>query len=257
MGNPHGSPIWYELLTKDIDASVAFYGDVIGWTAADSGQADRSYRILSANGTGIGGMMQLTDQMCAHGARPVWLGYIGVDDVDAASAAITGDGGTILMQPQDIPGVGRFAMFADRQGVPSYVMKGFVDGTSTAFSQNLAGHCSWNELVTSDQADALSFYARHFGWSKGDVMPMGAMGDYQFITHHGTTIGAMMTRPPESPPPGWNYYFRVADFDAATARATKAGATIVHGPSEVPGGDYIINAIDPQGVSFALVGLRN
>ena len=32
--NPHGSFIWYELLTADPDAAAGFYGDAIGWTAA-------------------------------------------------------------------------------------------------------------------------------------------------------------------------------------------------------------------------------
>lgn len=254
MANPEGSFIWYELLTKDLEASLAFYGDVAGWDSVESGQTDRNYRILLANGTGVGGVMQLTEDMCANGARPVWLGYIGVDNVDAKAAAIAADGGSILMQPQDIPGVGRFAMFADRQGVVSYLMTGGVDGTSTAFAQALPGHCSWNELATSDPTDALAFYARHFGWTKGDLMSMGPLGEYQFITHHGTTIGAIMASPAEGPPPGWNYYFRVADIDAATACAAKASAKMVHGPSEVPGGDYIINAVDPQGAMFSLVG---
>lgn len=256
MTNKHGAFIWYELLTKDPDASAAFYGDVIGWTSSASGQPGMDYWVLAMNGAGVGGMMQLTEAMCASGARPLWLAYIGVDDVDAAAAAIAGDGGTILMAPQDIPGVGRFAMFADRQGIPAYVMKGSSDGTSTAFSPSLAGHCSWNELRTSDQADALAFYARHFDWVKADAMPMGEMGDYQFITHHGTTLGAVMTAPVGAPAM-WNYYFRVADIDAAIARATKAGATIVHGPVEVPGGDHIINALDPQGAAFSLVGQRH
>ena len=219
MADPHGSFIWYELLTRDAEAAGAFYGEVVGWTNADSGLADRSYRILMADGAGIGGMMQLSGEMIEHGAKAVWLGYFGVDDVDTTIAAIRADGGTILMEPFDIPQVGRVAMFADRQGIPSYVMRGAVDGTSGAFSPTTPRHCSWNELRTSDQADALAFYVRHFNWVAGDTMDMGPMGTYQFVGIGGVTHGAVMTRPPDGPPPGWNYYMRVADIDAAIARA--------------------------------------
>ena len=34
------------------------------------------------------------------------------------------------------------------------------------------------------------------------------------------------------------------------------GGKILHGPSQVPGGGWIVQASDPQGASFALVGSR-
>lgn len=147
-------------------------------------------------------------------------------------------------------------MVADPQGIAFYVMRGASDGTSTAFKPMVDGHCSWNELVTGDQSAALAFYTNQFGWKKGDVMPMGPMGDYQFIDHRGGMIGAMMTRPEGGPPPMRNYYFRVANIDAAASTATAKGATIMHGPTEVPGGDFVFQATDPQGAMFGLVGSR-
>jgi predicted enzyme related to lactoylglutathione lyase len=57
-------------------------------------------------------------------------------------------------------------------------------------------------------------------------------------------------------PPLWTYYFRVANLDTAKVRAETGGGTIMHGPQEVPGGDHILIASDPQGAMFALVGAR-
>lgn len=85
---------------------------------------------------------------------------------------------------------------------------------------------------------------------------MGPVGKYQFITQQGVVIGAMMNKPPEAPVPGWTYYFRVADIDVATEKTRALGGTLMHGPVEVPGGDSIIIAADPQGAVFALVGTR-
>jgi predicted enzyme related to lactoylglutathione lyase len=55
---------------------------------------------------------------------------------------------------------------------------------------------------------------------------------------------------------GWTYYIRVADIGAAHKAIVAGGGTVLHGPQEVPGGDYIIVGIDPQGASFGLVGKK-
>src|SRR3546814_13015841 len=121
---------------------------------------------------------------------PVWLGYIGVDDVDAAVAKIKQVGGDVHLPPTDIPNVGRFAMVADPQGVVFYVMRGDGEEASTAFAGMTPGHCRWNELVPRDQAAALDFYIDQFGWEKGDAQPMGAAGDSHVTDHHGERTGA-------------------------------------------------------------------
>ena len=119
------------------------------------------------------------------------------------------------------------------------------------------GHCGWNELLCNDQEAALDFYGEMFGWEKGDALPMGEMGDYRFINHGGEMIGAVMNRPKDGPPPMWNYYFRVNGIDAAVERIRENGGSVTVGPMEVPGGDWVVNGIDPQGAMFSLVGAKN
>jgi predicted enzyme related to lactoylglutathione lyase len=254
--NPHGSFIWYELPTADPDAAAAFYGDVIGWTAAGAGQPGIDYRLFFANGTPVAGHMKLPDGAEEAGMRPGWLGYIGVDDVDSAVADIVGAGGRVHMPAMDMEGVGRMALVADPQGVPFYVMRGASEEASASFEATMAGHCSWNELSTPDQAGALGFYTGRFGWQAGEVMPMGEMGGYQFLHHGGGMIGAMMTTPPGMPA-GWRFAFGVRDIEEAAAKIAAAGGTIHHGPVEVPGGDRVVMASDPQGARFMAVGPRS
>ena len=254
MPNPHGTFIWYELLTTDTEASGAFYTDLIGWTRAGFDSSVEGYQIFSAGEAGVGGMMKLPDGAQEKGMRPGWFGYIGVDDVDASVAAITAAGGAVHMPAMDMEGVGRMAMVADPQGVVFYVMRGTSEQSSNAFDPTKDGHCSWNELSTSDPAGAIDFYTRLFNWTKGGSMAMGEMGDYQFLDLGGKTFGAVMKSMQSGPPPAWTFYFRVPDIDAATDRAKAKGANIMHGPAEVPGGDFIIVGADPQGATFALVG---
>ncbi len=258
MTNPHGSFIWYELLTSDADAAQEFYGKVVGWSFGDSGQAGMDYRIINAGHEGVGGIMPISADMAAGGARPIWLGYIGVDDVDAGVAAIIKAGGTVQMPCKDIEGVGRIAMVADAQGALFYVMRGASDQDSTAFAAAQAkdGHWAWNELATSDSEAAVAFYTGQFGWRQEGDMDMGPMGKYRFFHHGPGMIGAVMTKPPEMPVSLWSYYARVPDIDAAIATVKAEGGQILRGPDEIPGGEFSVNAMDPQGAGFALVGPR-
>lgn len=255
MTNPHGTPIWYELMTADPDAAKRFYDRVIGWTVEPQPSGELDYRMITtAGGDNAGGVMRLTPEMMAGGARAGWMLYLGVDDVDATVAAARDAGATVIMPPWTIAGVGRMALLSDPQGAPFYVMRGAVEGDSTAFDPQGTGKCSWNELSSDDPAGAMDFYATVFGWTYPDRMPMGALGDYVFVEAGGERIGAIMPRQPDSPAGRWRFYFRVADIAAAADAVTGGGGVVHHGPAEVPGGDRIIVASDPEGVDLGVVG---
>ncbi len=263
MSNKHGDFIWYELLTSDADAAGDFYGKVIGWSSTSSVQPDMDYRFFSSGdgsdmADGVGGFMAITPDMAAGGAVPCWLGYIGVDDVDASVAAITSAGGTVQMPAMDLEGVGRMAMVSDAQGAPFYVMMSANDETSHSFASETpkAGHCAWNELSTTDTAAAVDFYTAQFGWRQEGDMDMGPMGKYLFLHHGAGMIGAIMPKMPQMPVSAWTYYFRVPDVDVAVETIKANGGTVLQEPVEIPGGDYSMNALDPQGAAFGLVGGR-
>lgn len=254
MVNPHGSFIWYELMTTDPDAASRFYGDVVGWTISDPAPSgDVEYRFIHAPDSSAGGVLTLTQEMCDGGARPMWLGYIGCDDVDAAVAKAVEAGGKLQMEPFDAPGVGRIAMIADPQGVPIYLMRGASDDDSTAYQRHGLGHVSWNELMTTDREAALAFYRDHFNYEKVGGMDMGPeLGEYSFIAHAGETVGAVMKGSPESPA-AWQFYFRVPDTDAAVEKVTAGGGQVLFGPMDVPTGERVLVGLDPQGAAFGLV----
>lgn len=256
--NPTGDFIWYELMTPDPGAAKAFYDAVVGWDIEPQPAGEMDYRMIRrSDGGHAGGVLRITPEMTSEGARPTWLGYINVADVDDCVASIERSGGKNLMT-HDIPDVGRIAMVADPQGAPFYVMKpipprGDFNGRSDVFSRDAQQRVGWNELATSDQKAALDFYTSRFGWTKGEAMPMGEMGDYRLLSHHDLPIGAIMTKAANRPA-RWRFYFRVPDVDSAKSAIEAGGGTVMHGPVEVPGGDRILIATDPQGAEFALVG---
>ncbi|UYY77049.1 VOC family protein [Sphingomonas sp. R1] len=254
MTNRQGEIIWYELMTQDADRAAAFYGSVLGWQVGAAMPGGPDYRMLGAADGHAGGMLQLDDAMRAAGASPTWLAYFGVDDVDASVAAILAEGGKVLVPGWDAPGVGRIAMVTDPQGIPFYVMRGATEGaTSSVYQRHGLGHVGWNELYAPDADGALGFYHRQFGLTRMGGMPMGALGEYSFIGHDGgDPMGAIMGCPPGAKP-GWSFYFRVEDVDAAKGRVEGAGGTVVNGPMDVPGGERVLQAVDPDGALFGLL----
>lgn len=259
MAKLQGSWIWYELMAKDAAVAKTFYEAAVGWTVTPGTEAPLFYgHIARADGRQVGGMLPLSDDMIAQGAHTMWVGYIGVDDLDATLAQVIARGGRALMPRMDIT-EGSFAMALDPWGACFYLMQpnpGPEANGSVAFSARDAQSVGWNELYTGDFDGALAFYTDIFGWEPAGSMDMGSFGTYQFLGHDGVTMGAMMPKPPHVPTSGWNHYIRVGDFDAAHAAVLASGGTVLHGPVEVPGGDWIINALDPQGAAFALVGQK-
>ncbi|ESQ90163.1 hypothetical protein ABAC460_10455 [Asticcacaulis sp. AC460] len=247
--------IWYELITSDLDAGIDFYSQIIGWTVTKSDTPGMDYRIINAGDAQVGGMMKAPD-----GAMPpAWFGYLNVDDVDAQIRAFEAAGGKTYMPATDIP-VGRIAMVADPQGAAIYVMTPTSEGESTAYSPTdgekpgLAGHCGWNEYHAKDWEAAFAFYADRFGFAKDTAMDMGAMGIYQTFIADGARGGGMMNNP--LPQQAWLFYFNVGDIDAAVARLEALGGKIQLPPMQVPGGQWAVVAIDPQGAMFGLLGTR-
>lgn len=256
----HGSHIWYELMTPDPVAAKAFYEAIVpGWSIGERNPGEIDYRMIGrGDGGNAGGVLGLSADMIGHGAKPAWLGYICVDDIDGMIAQVEAKGGKAHMPVTDIAGVGRIAMVADPQGNPFYVMtpqppEGDDKAQSDVFSSDEEQHVSWNELSTADPVAARQFYGDLFGWESDEFMDMGEYGEYRFLDHRGTRIGAVCGMMPGGSG-GWRYYVQVPSISKAVEAVKAGGGTITVEPHEVPGGDHIIIGHDPQGAEFALVG---
>jgi hypothetical protein len=247
-----GKFVWYELMTTDAEAAAGFYRDVIGWGARDAEIPGLRYTLFTIEARSVAGLMALPPEALAAGARPAWIGYVAVDDVDASTERVKRAGGSVHHGPEDIPDVGRFAVVADPQGATFALFKGNMEDSHVP-SQSTPGGVGWHELHAADWQKVFDFYAGLFGWEKGDTMDMGAMGLYQLFGKGGPSIGGMFTKPAAEPAPYWLYYVNVPAIEAAMARVKDKGGRVINGPHEVPGGSWIVQCIDPQGAMFALV----
>jgi len=246
----HGQFVWYELQTTDSAAAQRFYPAVTGWGIQKWDAAD-DYLMWTAGGVPFAGLAQITPAQRAQAITTNWHTYVSVDNVDAAATKATSLGGKIMTPPEDVPGTGRFAMIQDPLGASIAIFTsnnpgpGF-DGTPTL------GHFSWHELATSDYKAAFAFYSRMFGWQKTSEMDMGG-STYLMFGMKGKPFGGMSTRQAGSSlPPSWLYYVNVRDAKSATASIARGGGKVMQGPMQVPGGDWIAAATDPQGTMFAV-----
>jgi len=112
---PGGVFVWTELGTTDVDAAQRFYEQVFGWTTKDPGAEFGGYRIFHRSENdpnGIAGLM-------ANPSKDIpayWNPYVAVESPDATVAKAKELEATILVEPADIPGIGRFAIIRDPQG---------------------------------------------------------------------------------------------------------------------------------------------
>ncbi|MBT8488649.1 MAG: VOC family protein [Gemmatimonadetes bacterium] len=247
---PLGRFCWYDLMTPDPDRAPDFYGPVIGWTTTPFEGAAEPYTMWVNGETPIGGVVELPDEAVQGGAPPHWLAYVSTPDAKATAAKATSLGGTVMME-MELDNVGSFAVIADPHGA---VIALYEPVEWTPWNEGVppVGQFSWHELYTNDHAEALAFYSELFGWEATEQMDMGEAGIYQMYGLDGQTLGGMMNRTPDMPPPAWMYYVRVSDIEAAATAVTEQGGEVWNGPMEVPGGDMVAHCRDAQGAAFAL-----
>jgi predicted enzyme related to lactoylglutathione lyase len=111
----------------------------------------------------------------------------------------------------------------------------------------------WFELFTRDHPASVAFYETVFGWN---TFATGDTDEFRYTTlekDERAAAGVMDASGflPEGVPDHWSVYFSVADTDAAIARATELGATVVMGPDETPFGK-LATLTDPTGAIFKL-----
>jgi len=123
--NEHGSLTWNELATRDPEAALSFYRDLLGWEFSRIPQAPFPMWGITLGGRGNGSLRQMGAETPAD-VPPHWLAYFAVDDVDAAVGAAQEGGGTVLVAPMDVP-AGRFAVLTDPQGAAFAVFAGQLD----------------------------------------------------------------------------------------------------------------------------------
>lgn len=244
---------WYDLFSPDIAGAINFYTKVVGWGSEGWHDGDPNYKMWANERGPMGGVVALGDELKKAGVPPHWLAYVVVPDVDKTASQIKKLGGELVGPPRSLPTVGSFATFRDPWGamIAAFTPEGEADAEVPS---PISGSVSWNELATDDSEAAMKFYGEVFGWEPSDSMDMGNGWIYRMYRKPGMkwSLGGMFNRPKEMPANAWMHYIRVSDLDASVKAIEAGGGTVLMGPHDVPGGNKIVQAMDPQGAMFAL-----
>jgi predicted enzyme related to lactoylglutathione lyase len=242
---PDGTPTWIDLGIPDLEQAMGFYGALFGW----------DFQV------GPPEMMRYT--RCLLGGRPVaalaenpdpeatafwWNVYLATADCDATARRVTEAGGTLVMEPMDVPGQGRMAMVTDPVGAQFGLWEG--RGHVGCEVVNEPGSLVRNDLITPDPEPARRFYADVFGFTLDANEDLPGF-DFTFLRRpDGHEVGGVMGVP-GAPSSSWSTCFEVADTDAAVARAAEAGGA--PGPAE----DFVYGRLatvtDPFGTEFSMI----
>jgi predicted enzyme related to lactoylglutathione lyase len=219
----------FELRTTDVAGARAFYAAVLGAEAARLG------------------VVALPAEAAARGAPPHWLGHIGVDDVERVAAAFVARGAARLGPTRPSSAGGQVAVVRDPGGAV-LALEAPPAETSDAVV--------WQVLSTADVARTAESYAALFGWTLGDRLDLGPLGDYHLFGWEagGPSVGAMADvagRPGVHP--HWLVHFGVAALAPALAAVRAAGGEVIT-EAALPGGARVGVCHDPQGAIFALRG---
>ena len=253
--NDRGRFVWHDLMTLDVPRAISFYTKVVGWKF-ERWDAMPGYTLVVAAAGPVGGVMVLPEAAKAMGAPPHWLTYIGTPDADATARQAEELGATVLVPPGDLPNGGRFAILQDPLGATFAIYRAEPGAPPHKDVAPKEGEFSWHELATTNLEAGFEFYRQLFGWEKMTAMDMGEMGIYQMYGWGGVPKGGMYRKPANMPaPPHWMPYATVPDAKKTAAVIASAKGMILYGPTEVPGGDWITMALDPQGAAFAVHSL--
>jgi uncharacterized protein len=263
-----GVPCWIDTSQPEPETAAEFYGNLFGWELEDvmpPGSAGHYFmaRLGGGDVAAIGSIPEALPQVAT------WNTYVWVDSADETAGKARDAGGSVVMEPFDVIGSGRMAVFTDPEGAALGVWqaKEFKGATIV----NDPGSLNFNGLNTRDVDAAKSFYGTLFGWQVLSL-PGGAQmwtlpgyadhletfqpGFREFVAEAGApgfedVVASINPIPDDQPdtPPHWSVTFAVDDADAIAAKATELGAEVIVPPFDAPWVRMTIIK-DPQGATF-------
>ncbi len=240
-----GKFVWFDLVTGDPRAAQVFYGKVFGWSF-EPVPAGADYSLIAAGGRPIGGVFQPVGARGEVGTR--WLGFVSVEDIDAALSRLEEIGFAVLLPATDVPGRGTQAIVRDPQGAVFGLMRSAAG--DPADEPVGIGEFFWVDLYTPDAAAAAAAYAR-MGFS---ATPAGeGLGERVLLASNGYARAGITPLPADADKAGWLPYVQVESVADTVAEAEAAGGKVMLPPdSQVLDGNVAVIG-DPLGGVIGII----
>ena len=233
--------VWHEVLTTNVGNASEYYRSLLGWSGETMDMGDTKYLLFKLGEKMVGGMMAAPEGVPTH-----WLGYVLVDNVDQATTKIKELGGKIVMDPFDIPNIGRACIATDPEGA---VFAPFTGTEEKPADEGMPPECTvcWVEHMATDDNAITEFYTKLLGWT---AEPMGT----STVLKDGDTMVCSIRKkegPATAAPSHWLTYIAVPDVDKYIEKSNNLGGRTIMGKTTVPNmGEFAVIS-DPTGGSFA------
>jgi uncharacterized protein len=245
---PAGSPCWVDVSVDDVPKAIAFYQALFGWDIPLGGPEVGGYSIARQDGRIVAAV---SPKMGSPDAPSAWTMYLATDDVDATAAKIKGAGGRLLAEPMDVMEEGRMAVAMDPAGAVFGLWQG--ENTTGLGVANEPGALTWSEQLSRDFDGSKAFYRAVFGYDYQDTSGDGFNYALAIVDRHEVGgIGEYPEGTPAQVPAAWAAYFAVTDTDAAAAKVTELGGSLVQPVRNSPYGRIGVVA-DSDGAVFSLI----
>ena len=265
-----GVPCWVDASVPEPEAVLGFYRDLFGWEFENRmppGDPQGQYHVARLRDRDVAAVGSIPE-----GAPPIamWNTYIAVESADATVDRVRDAGGGVAMEPFDIPGAGRMAVFTDPEGAAFCVWQAGEHRGAGIVNEH--GSVNFNGLETRDADGAKAFYGAVFGWT---TLALGGGAEMWTLPGYGDHLESMQPGlrdqiaavggPPgfedvvaslnpiadDQPdvPAHWSVTFGVDDARAAAERAAELGGTVLVEPMDLPWSRITVIR-DPQGATF-------
>jgi predicted enzyme related to lactoylglutathione lyase len=249
-----GTPCWTDLMVPNQQAALDFYRDLFGWQGEIGPEEFGGYSMCTLKGKAVAGIMQTPQMEGQPAPPPAWTTYFTSADADATQAAISSNGGTVIVPVADVGTIGRMLVAADPQGAVFGVWQPKDFGGAQIVNE--PGALVWNQLATPDGDGARAFYKAALGLDSG---PMPELPEFIGFQVKGRTIGGMqgMENIPEGTPPHWLVNFAVDDVDSTVDALVRTGGNVLAPAFDMEKVGRMAVLQDPQGGVFAVVALAS
>lgn len=245
-----GRFVWYDLMTKDVNASKRFYGALFGWRFEETKRNERPYVIARIASDPVAGFVDVSSMA---DAGPQWLSFMAVTNVDTTVGLVKAAGGKVLVEPREIASIARAAVVTDPQGAPlglaqlHKAIPGVVDPQHA-----VASRFFWQEYLAGDAPKALDFYKRLAGYES--TIKETRLGVEYHVLRTATLPRAGLFQLPDASDvlPSWLPYVLVADPSAVAAKVPALGGTIVLPAAQERRNGSLVVITDPGGALLAL-----
>lgn len=258
----NGKPVWVDISTHDMDGAQNFYHEMFGWTFEDQGPDFGHYHMIKAGDELIGGAMSSymgPDGMADEPINPtIWSVYLGTDDIEAATAKVAENGGTVVVPAMQVGDFGSMSVALDPGGAMIGLWQsGTIGGAQTTSEP---GKPCWFEVMSNNYDEAKTFYENVFGWEPTYTAEDGSetqeepQGGFRYATNFSRDrVSAGLCDAAEFAQESyWRFYVLVEDVDAAAEQVKSLGGEVLDGPQDSPFG-RLYTIADPQGAQLQIL----